>query len=251
LRCDPLEPIWEPPESLLEDLLTDVLNFLGMPIVKAFRRHHGDAGMAVVFVIPVEEKRIPWLTEEQQTKLMPHLPEYDHRIYKFLFRTGVKVNEATGLQKADILWEEGYINVCHTINRDSELGPAKERNTRPIPLAEPVKETLKGKVEYLSPYVFLNKWGKHYSDDYLRDTYYKACDAARLPRITLKNASRSSWGMQKLRKGIPLSKVSEGYGHSDLKMTKRYARQIADDLKELYGETGTASTGTERGQQGK
>lgn len=182
----------------------------------------------------IEEKHIPWRTQEQQETLLKYLPEYDHRIYKFLFRTGVRVNEATGLQKSDILWSEGLIDICHTIDRDGELGATKGRNTRPIPLTPLVKETLKGKVESLSKYVFTNKKGKRYSDDYLRDHLAEAERKAGFDHIPLKNNTRHSRVMQWLREGVPLSKASEAIGHSDMKMTRRYGRQIAEDFKELY-----------------
>ena len=48
---------------------------------------------------------VPYLTEEEQLAVLAALPKHDRPIYDFLFLTGVRVNEATGLQRKDTNWD--------------------------------------------------------------------------------------------------------------------------------------------------
>ena len=174
-----------------------------------------------------------WLTSEEQEIVLREIPPWDQAIFKFLFLTGVRVNEATGLQKSDIHWEKGIIVIQHTRKRDGSLGPVKNKKPRIIPLVPDIRETLK--VTALGKYQFMNKWGRPYSDDYLRNVFGRACMKALGRKVKLKNATRHSWGMNLIARGENPYKVSKAYGHSDIKMTEHYAQIQAKEFESLYG----------------
>ena len=175
-----------------------------------------------------------WLSRDEQAQILDALPSYDQPIFEFLFRTGVRVNEATGLQRSDINWQKRIITIRHTRKRDGSLGITKNRKPRIIPLVDALQDCLK--VSALSPYQFLNKWGRPYSDDYLRDTFNRVCQDVTGRTLKLKNATRSSWGMNLIAEGVDPYKVSKGYGHSDMRITEHYAQIVAREFERLYEE---------------
>jgi len=154
------------------------------------------------FPDPEDEPEInveDYLTEEEQLAVLGALPKYDRPIYDFLFLTGVRVNEATGLQRKDTNWDRQVTVVRHTVKRNGSLGPTKNKKKRVIPHVPEIVECLKGGLSGLHQYAFVNKWGRRYSDDYLRDMFKTACETVEVKPIPLKNATRHSFGMGLLR----------------------------------------------------
>jgi len=186
-------------------------------------------------VDPVQH--IEWLTAEEQESVLDHLPKYDRPIYEFLFITGCRVGEAIALQQGDIDLQKGKTVISKTIRRDGTFGPTKAKKPRLIPHCDDLLACYVAarKISGLKGFVFTNCWGRHYSDDYLRDRLGKACDAAGIPRIPLKNATRHSWGMQRIQDGYDIFTVSQGYGHSDIKMTQNYVEMLTAQTAKLYG----------------
>ncbi len=58
-----------------------------------------------------------------------------------------------------------------------------------------------------------------------------ACDDAGVVRVPLNNACRHSWGCQMLNAGIDKAVVQRLLGHSDPRMTDRYAEHSMNALK--------------------
>ena len=190
-------------------------------------------------MLKVEKKEIEYLTEEQQLAVLDAIPKYDKPIFDFLFLTGVRVNEAIALQYSCIGRKKGIVTILHTIKRDGTLGPVKNRRPRRIPLGA-VRGCFKQSVIGIPKlFVFQNKWGRRYSDDYLRGTFYKACDSAGVPRIKLKNATRHSFGMNLLAKGYDIWQTSKIMGHSDIKITENYATMMDKEMVGAYGRSET------------
>lgn len=183
-----------------------------------------------------------WLTEEDQVGMLGALPSHDRLIFDFLFLTGVRVNEATGLQRPDTNWDRGITIIQFTRKRDGSLGPTKNKKKRIIPHTDEIRQTLKIS-DLHTFYQFTNKWGRPYSDDYLRDRFSKACDEVLGRRVKLKNGTRHSWGMQKIVAGWDMWKVSQGYGHSDIKMTEHYVKMVAEQTKGMYCRGGGVKVG--------
>jgi len=176
-----------------------------------------------------------WLTEEEQLAVLNALPGYDRPIYDFLFLTGVRVGEAIGLQRKDTNWDRQVTIVRYTIKRDKSLGPTKNKKKRVIPHVPEIVGCLKNELSGLHQYAFVNKWGRRYSGDYLRDMFRKACETVGVKPIPLKNATRHSFGMGLLRKGFDIWQVSKTMGHSDIKMTENYAKMLTEEMSQLYG----------------
>ena len=178
---------------------------------------------------------IEWLAEEEQLAILGALPEHDRPIFDFLFLTGVRINESCALHRMDIDRAKGVVIIRNTIKRDGSIGVVKSKKPRRIPLAA-IRQCFSMAVINLSGYAFTNKWGRRYSDDYLRETFYKACDKAGVKRIKLKNATRSSFCMGLLRKGYDIWQTSKIVGHAGIKVTERhYAMMQQSEINGAYG----------------
>lgn len=182
----------------------------------------------------VPKKKINWLTQDEQQAVYDKLPDEDKPIFDFLFLTGCRVMEAAGLQRADIDLRKGIIAIQHTINRHGKLGPTKSRNNRPIPITEDIRRCLARAINNLSGYVFVNKWGRHYSYEYIRSAWHEACKNAGVEPIQLKNATRHSFGMRLISQGVDMWRVSKAMGHSSERMTENYVSMLPEDMKEFY-----------------
>jgi len=177
---------------------------------------------------------IEFLTEDEQLAVLGAIPEHDRPIFDFLFLTGVRVNEACALQRSDIDIKSGVVTIRNTIKRDGSIGIVKNKKPRRIP-HQAVAFCFNPQIINISGFVFINKWGKHYSDDYLRDTFNRACDEIGVRRIQLKNATRHSFGMGLLGKGYDIWQVSKIMNHSDIKITEHYAKMMDKEISGAYG----------------
>jgi integrase len=185
--------------------------------------------------LEVPETEIDWLTEEDQLKVLEKIPKHDKPIYDFLFLTGCRVMESAGLQRDDVNYKKDKIIIRHTIKRNGKLGFVKTKKIRVIPLVGDIRACLSQAVPNLTGYVFINKWGRRYSYDYLRSTWHRACKAAGIDPIKPKNATRHSFGMGLMSQGIDMWRVSKAMGHSTERMTENYVKMLPDEMKEMYG----------------
>ena len=187
--------------------------------------------------LKVPKKSIEWLQEEEQLEILELVPKHDVDIYDFMFLTGVRVSEAIALRRSDIDFKKGRTIIQHTVKKDRHtIGLTKSQNVRVIPHTEEIEECLRRavKVTGLNDQVFINQWGRIYTQDYLRDRFFKALDAAGLKRIPLKNGTRHSFGMRMVSRGVDIWTTSKAMGHSDIKMTQNYADILASQLKDAY-----------------
>jgi integrase len=195
--------------------------------------------------LAVPDTEIDWISEEDQLKVLRRIPKHDRPIFDFLFLTGCRVMESAGLQRSDVDYKKALVVLRHTIKRNGELGFTKTRKKRVIPLVDEIKACLELAVPNLTGYVFVNKWGRRYSHEYLRSTWHQACQAAGVEPIKLKNATRHSFGMKLITQGVDMWRVSKTMGHSSERMTENYVEMLADEMKEMYGRR------TKRGQNKK
>ena len=195
------------------------------------------------------EPDIEWLTQEEQDRVFTEIPKYDRPIFEFMFLTGCRVSEAIALHRSDIDIKRGRTIIQYTVKRDRKtIGPVKNKKFRIVPHVEDIEECLRNalKVSGLNKLLFTNKWGRIYTQDYLRDTFYRACKKAGVQPIKLKNATRHSFGTQMIEAGNDIWTTSKAMGHSDIKMTEKYAAVLAEGLKDAYKKRSRKVAGIKR-----
>jgi site-specific recombinase XerD len=178
-----------------------------------------------------------WLSIDEQIRILEEMPAHDRPIYDFLFLTGVRIGEAIVLQRTDIQWNKGVVIITNTIKRDGSIGIVKNKKRRTIPLVADIEACLRQavKISGLGKWVFVNKRGRHYTDDYLRDLMDKVAIKTIGRRIKLKNSSRHSIGNQLAGRGYSMEQIRDLLNHSNTRVTRHYVEIQAKHLESMYG----------------
>ena len=239
IRTYHIDDWWEElkTKELSPKYLNDIHQWLKRFMNEAFRLEITDKPVQFPETMKEPKKDIEWISEVEQSRILEHIPKPDKIVFELLFLTGLRVGEAIGLQRNDIDFKKGRTIISHTVKRDRKtIGLTKAENIRIIPHTEPIERCLRKAVKTttLKGLVFLNKWGRIYTNDYLSATFKKACKATGVNPIKLKNGTRHSFGMRMISNGVDIWTTSKAMGHSDIKMTQNYADILSDRLKEAY-----------------
>jgi integrase len=173
--------------------------------------------------------RIDWISEPDQWKIINHMPPEDRYIFIFMKLTGCRPSEARAFRWCDIA--EDHILFEKTFGRGGELKEVKQKKIRTFPRTEALNELLDQIPRKDLTFVFINpRTGKHYHQ-HLFKFWNKACKLAGVKKIKLYNSMRHSFGCQMLNAGLHKSVVQRLLGHSNPKMTDRYAEYSTSSLK--------------------
>lgn len=146
------------------------------------------------------------------------------QMIRLVLNTGLRIGEVAGLRWEDVDLKAGRIIVRRRVYR-GDLDLPKNGKAREVPLNETVKATLSSIMRRLDcPYVFPQKDGR-----FIRNPH-DACSEAIRRNATLAGLRRIGWHTLRhtfashlVMRGVPLRTVQELLGHSDYKMTLRYA----------------------------
>ncbi len=203
---------------------------------------------------PVVETTLPethWLSSEVQKKVMDCIPDEDKPIIAFLMLHGCRPGEVRALKCKDVSLEKGTITISATFSNEVYREKRKGRNAKAvtIPIHPEMLEFIKNRVEnnLTGAFVFINSTtGRNYTEDKLSKIWDKVRQEIGLNKsIRLYDATRHSVASQLVNNGVPLLSVSRLLGHSNTKMTERYAHTDLERLKfdmknlSLKGETVT------------
>lgn len=201
--------------------------------------------------IETSQPKPRWLSADVQKKAIECIPDEDKHIIAFLMLHGCRPGEARALKCKDVDLEQGTITISATFSNGVYMERRKGRNAKTvtIPIHPELLAYVKSRVENNLPgaYLFVNpKTGQHYSEDKLRNIWDDVREEIGLSKsIRLYDATRHSVASQLVNKGVPLLSVSRLLGHSNTKMTERYAHTDLEKLKvditnlSLKGETVT------------
>ncbi len=177
----------------------------------------------------IVQPRINWIEQEDQWKILEHIPLEDKPIFLFLMVTGCRPSEARAFRWQDIKKDSIVIEV--TFGRENELKEVKGKKLRVLPKTEALIQLFEMISRNLTNFVFLNPRTKNtYGRDFA-DTWRKANQAAGVKTIQLYSATRHSYGCHLLNSGLDKAMVQKLLGHSDPKMTDRYAEWSQSAMK--------------------
>ncbi|MCF8036591.1 MAG: site-specific integrase [Desulfobacteraceae bacterium] len=172
---------------------------------------------------------VEYLTLEQQEVVLRHIPEMDRPVFEFGMEYGLRTQEVRALKKDCITEDEVIIKRSFSDNTLQEH--TKTHQVRRGPLTEAARDILSRARVNLSPFVFVRKDGKPYTNKNLNALWKAACKAAGV-NIKLQNAFRHSLGCQLLDQGEDLEFVRDVLGHTKTDMTRRYARRNPATMKD-------------------
>ncbi len=169
-----------------------------------------------------ELPEIEYLTIEQQNFILSFIPEVHRPVFEFGMEYGLRTQEVRALQRDCITGDLVIIRRSFSDNTLKET--TKTGKIRKEPLTTHAKQILELMPKHLSPFVFVRKDGKPYTNKNLNTIWRAACKKAGIS-IKLQNALRHSLGCQLLDQGEELELVRDILGHTKTEMTRRYARR--------------------------
>lgn len=161
---------------------------------------------------PENEHRDRWLTDEERDRFLAAFPAHWRAFVAFLFFTGARLGEATGLRWKDVHAE-------HVVLRSRKGNGVLKPRT--VPLHPSCKAMLAG-VPRISEFVFRSPEGKAIDTHNFRQRdWAAACAAAGIEDFRPHDA-RHTFASRLAQNGTPIPIISDLLGHSTMEMTKRY-----------------------------
>jgi integrase len=159
--------------------------------------------------IRVPEPEAPhWLTRAQIAQLLEVCNEDECRFVVFLANTGVRRNEALGMEWQDVNLVRGQIVVRSEI--------AKMARRRTIPISDELMRTL-------------SAWPTHqgrlfpvFTPNQITMAFRRRCRAAGLPKGTSVHTLRSSFACALIEKGVDVYSVAKLLGHASIRTTEKH-----------------------------
>jgi len=183
-------------------------------------------------------KRVRWLTEEEEARLLAVLPSDYHPLVQVALHTGLRKSEQLNLRWSDVDFKRKLLTV-----RESKSG-----EPRHIPMNQVVIEALQSLPRMLhNPFLFCGRqagqplrngikhsdWEKYLKRAGIQDFHWHDLQHTFASRLVMR--------------GVDLYTVSKLMGHHSTEMTERYTHLAPNYLKNavnaLVGENGTG-TGT-------
>lgn len=165
------------------------------------------------------ERRIRWLTHDEEQRLMPELPEHMKLIVRFALATGLRMSNILCLewQQIDLEKKQGWIY----------SDQAKARQSIGIPFNQEAIDILKSCLGKHETHVFT------YQNKPLKRINQKAWREA-LKRAGIENFRfhdlRHTWATRHMLAGTPLHILQELGGWNDITMIRKYAHLNIEHL---------------------
>ncbi|GMV42219.1 MAG: hypothetical protein AMXMBFR64_39350 [Myxococcales bacterium] len=137
------------------------------------------------------------------------------------FRTGLRLGELFALEWGHIDFLKRQIHVVQAFSR-SKLKPPKDNEARFVPMVQSLHDVLRGSKHLKGQWVFCHRDGRRLNRNNIKHAFERVAKAAGLPRIR-HHDMRHSFASQLVMAGVPLKAVSQYLGHSETKITERYA----------------------------
>jgi len=190
--------------------------------------------------IEIPEPHWNWVGEDLQNLIYEQIPDVHKPIFAFIKEHGVRPGEARALFKEDCDFERGAVIIRRNFSNEILRNVTKQKRQRVIPIQDDVLLMMK-KLPVLNGFMFLDDRGRRYSKTKLQKIFTRAKNVAGIEDLTLYQWGRHSFASQAINNGVPQNIVGAFLGHSDAKMTKRYAHTNIDGLKLVFKKKTTHS----------
>ncbi len=196
-----------------------------------YLRHNPCRGVRRLKVPPTE---FSFYTREQTDAFLEAALRVEPAWYTFFlvaFRTGLRLGEMIALECGDLDLVRGKIHVRRSRTRNKTT-PPKSGIARIVEMSPALVVAMKAHRHLNGDLVFPQRDGAHLTRDIIKHPFARVIRAAGLPTIRIHDM-RHSFASQLVMAGVPLTAVQELLGHSDIKMTMRYAH-LAPGAKSDY-----------------
>jgi integrase len=186
-------------------------------LTKRWKKFFGENPVSVSKLLPEHNQKERILTYEEEMRLLDACNEYLRPIIVTALHTGMRKTEILTLKWSSIDLENGFITIDQT--------NTKSKKTRRIPINSTMRTCLlEQKLKSGgSEFVFLSQAGTPYKfHDSLKGAFERACKKAGLTGLRFHDL-RHTAATRMIEAGASIVAVSKILGHSDIKMTMRYA----------------------------
>jgi len=180
--------------------------------------------------LPQETADFDFLTFEEAEQLLAAAEGQWWLMIFVALKTGLRQGELLGLQWRDIDFEAGRIMVSRSIHR-GHIGTPKSGRARLVPLCDDVLEALQDHQHRRSPFVFHDEQGLPLTDNKCKSPLEQAWHKAGLRRIGW-HMLRHTFASHLVMRGAHIRAVQDLLGHSDIRVTMRYAHLSPDVERE-------------------
>lgn len=178
-----------------------------------------------------EDESIEYLEIDEQNKILKKIPERHRPIFQCGMEYGLRTQEVRAIQKDCI--KDGVLTIRRKFseNRLVETTKTGRKGIRKFEITPYFQEVLNTIKPHLSPFVFIRDDGKPYTNKNLNKIWHQAEQKA-IIKCKLQNAFRHSLGCQLLDQGEQLDLVRQTLGHTNNRMTRKYATRKAIKVTE-------------------
>jgi integrase len=189
--------------------------------------------------VPVPEREPVLLTLEQQDAALETIPQTERGIYIAMVDLAIRPGEARALRASAVEVADApgpddppaWVRIdsgAKGATKQSKVAGTKTGRSRRVPATERLVAWVLAHVDQESrvrgDLLFPSPRGGMYAHSALWRRWRSACKDAGVPLVSLRQASRHSTATDLLRKGAELEKIRRLLGHTNIKMTERYAR---------------------------
>lgn len=180
-------------------------------------------------------QKFRFFTEAEYNQLLEETKKINQEFYEmvlFTLRTGVRVGELKALMWEDIDFKNKKVTIKRSIV-NGIIGSPKSNKIRKIPLTNDTVEMLNAKKRVSADFYIFNHEKSRFS---LNRSLKRACKNLEL-KVGGWHDLRHTFASKLSNNGVALQVIQALLGHSDLKMTQRYAHleplTLSDAIKTL------------------
>lgn len=217
-------------KGLANKTINNELSVLGKCLRDAKRWHNLDS-IPDVILLKVPPADYDFLTTGECRQLLEELSGIWFEIVYVALKTGLRRGELRGLRWRDINFANKSLTVRHSwcSVKQALLSP-KGNRTRMVPLPDDVIELLRRR-QQREGFVFEVR-GNVFQPGTLGQELASACRRSGLRRVTL-HILRHSYASHLAMKGVPIAVIQKLLGHTDIKVTMRYAHLSQASLNDV------------------
>ncbi len=170
---------------------------------------------------PGEVARDRWLTQEEETRLLPVCPLWLQELVRFDLNTGLRVSELVALTWPAVDLQRKILTVLKSKNKTKRVVPLNQ--TALAILKNRLRSTKTDRVFYSArhtPYLGNNIWR----------AFSRAAMLAKVENMRFHDL-RHAFATRLVQNGVDLYRVQRLLGHKDATMTQRYAHHCPESLR--------------------
>lgn len=210
-------------EDLSPKTVTNILSVLRKMLVIARKSTLIESVPDIEFPELDDDPEIPFLGVDQARRLVEAADTEWGVMILMAWMTGLRLGELRALRWQDIDLKDKLLRVRQGVSRGKVSTPKSKKSRRTVPLAPELVDALQFHHHSRSELVFCRRDGSMFTKNSCRRPLQRACKKAGIPSIGW-HVLRHTFASHLVEEGVHLKVIQELMGHSEYRMTARYAK---------------------------